>query len=469
MINSTHTIAAIATPAGEGGVGIIRVSGPHAHALARAVFDIQGFKDKTFKFEEKRLFYGHVIEPSDGSVIDDGFIVFMSGPHTYTGEDVVELQLHGGVLVLKRALGALLSSGARMAEAGEFTRRAFLSGRIDLTRAEAVMDIIKAGTDEGLRSARGRLDGVIEKKASEIKERLITLVSSIEVGLDFSADISGEVHAAVAPEELLAIEGLVNGLLATYREGAALRDGVRVLILGRPNVGKSSLLNRLLGEARAIVTHLPGTTRDVIEEAVNINGIAIRLMDTAGLRETPDFIESLGVKEARKRIRGADVILFVLDASAGDLKEDKDLLRGVEGKKVLIAANKSDLTDKNHEASVRREFPQSPLVFISAAEGSGIKALEAELYVLITGHAPGKGFSSSEGSGAFIATLRQFEALKRVFAGIERAKKSVADKLPADLIAADLHEALLGLKELTGEVTTEDVLDSIFSKFCIGK
>ncbi|MFQ5353596.1 MAG: tRNA uridine-5-carboxymethylaminomethyl(34) synthesis GTPase MnmE [Thermodesulfobacteriota bacterium] len=471
-MNNSDTISAIATPSGDGGIGIIRISGPQAHAVGEEVFSCEKRGGKPHA--ERSLLYGRVIDPVDGSVIDNGFIVFMKGPRTYTGEDVTELQLHGGALVLKRVLGVVLRSGARAAEPGEFTKRAFLAGRIDLTRAEAVMDIITAGTDEGLASARNRLEGAIYEKACDLRERLLTLISRLEAVLDFSDNITGEVAGSPALGELQGIRQIVTRLLATYREGAALRDGVRVLILGRPNVGKSSLLNRLLGEKRAIVTHLPGTTRDVIEEAINISGIVIRLMDTAGLRETPDFVESLGVEEARKRIAHAGVILFILDASASEFKEDKKLLEGIEekeDKKILIVANKSDVMDKTREAFIRREFSfgketLSP-VFISATEGRNIGALEAALYELITGHAPGKAFG--RGSGEFIATLRQSEAMEKTLSGLVKAEEGLAENNPPDLIAADLKEALRGVEELTGEVTTEEILDRVFSEFCVGK
>lgn len=472
-MQSSDTIAAIATPAGDGGIGIIRISGPDAHAVGHKVFS---YKKSGQAAPGRALLYGHIKDPEEGSIIDDGFIVFMDGPHTYTGEDVVELQLHGGALVLKKALALVFKGGARAAGPGEFTKRAFLSGRIDLTRAEAVMDIITAGTDEGLDSARQRLEGALAARAGELRERLLGIISRLEAEIEFSGDLEDlaeETGTTALIKELQGIEHIVTALLATYREGAAMREGVRVLILGRPNVGKSSLLNRLLGEERAIVTHLPGTTRDVIEEVININGIPLRLMDTAGLRDTPDFVESLGVKEARKRIKGAEIVLFVLDASAEDFTEDKELLAALEGKKVLFAANKRDITDKARPAHIRREFASTeksahPLVFISATEGSGIEGLRAALYKEITGRAAGS-FPADLLPGEFIATSRQQEALLKVLEGVRRAAEGAASLQPPDLIAADLAEALRGVEELTGEVTTEEVLDRVFSEFCIGK
>jgi len=473
----TDTIAAIATPAGEGGIGIIRISGPGAQAAGEKVFIIEG---KSKADADRSLLYGHVKSPESGVFIDDGFIVFMHGPRTYTGEDVVELQLHGGELVLQKALMAVFKCGVRMAEPGEFTKRAFLSGRIDLTQAEAVMDVIGAGTPRALDAARHRLSGSLRARAEAMSERLIKVIVRLEAEIEFSEDIPDEnISAATLPAELSAIQAMVKGLLQTYEEGSALRAGVRVIILGRPNVGKSSLLNRLLGEERAIVTHLPGTTRDVIEEAVNIHGIAVRLMDTAGLRETPDFIESLGVRAARDKIAGADAVLFVFDASQGDFTEDKELLKGLGGKKVILTANKMDMLagdeQEAREAAIREEFswlstiaPIMPPVFISAIDGSGIKALEAVLYKSITGRPSDAGLPASL-PGEFIATLRQREALLRVLEGVERAGDAINGRLGPDIIAGELKRAERGLKELTGEVTADDILNRIFSSFCIGK
>jgi len=475
------TIAAIATPAGEGGIGIIRISGPGARDAGKKLFIIEGKSALTCGADtERSLLYGHIKDPESGVLIDDGFIVFMHGPRTYTGEDVVELQLHGGELVLQKALMAVFKCGVRMAVAGEFTKRAFLSGRIDLTQAEAVMDVIGAGTPRALDSARHRLSGSLKNRAEAMSERLIKVIVGLEAEIEFSEDISDDnISAATLTAELSAIQAMIKGLLQTYDEGSALRRGVRVLILGRPNVGKSSLLNRLLGEERAIVTHLPGTTRDVIEEAVNIHGIAVRLMDTAGLRETPDFIESLGVRVARDKIAGADVVLLVFDASQGDFTEDKELLKDLGGKKVILVANKMDMLagdeQEAREAAIREEFsgfsaiaPIMPPVFISAIDGRGIKALEAGLYKSITGRAPDSGLPASL-PAEFIATLRQREALLKVLEGVERALEALVRGVGPDIIAGELKRAERGLKELTGEVTADDILNQIFSSFCIGK
>ncbi len=478
------TIAAIATPSGEGGIGIIRISGPRALAVGERVFSVHG---KVRGLEDRHLEYGVVTDPQDGSIIDQGFLVYMRGPRTYTGEDVVELQLHGGSLVLGQALDAVFRCGARAAGPGEFTKRAFLSGKIDLTQAEAVMDVIGASTPRGLESARARLRGALGAKAAEIREALLGVITRLEARIEFPEEMEeGQTQGGRGAGDQVSLAGgikqvlgLVEGLLSTYREGAALREGVRVLILGRPNVGKSSLLNLLLGEKRAIVTHIPGTTRDVIEEAVVVHGIALRLMDTAGLRETADFVESLGVRAAMERIAGADVVLFVVDASVEDFTKDKGLLKGLEGKTTILVANKADkIPGREGETRARlaKEFPGLALVFISALDGSGLKGLEDALYERITGRpvfrgasGPGRGIEAP--AGCLIATARQREALVRVREGLQRALDgfSFSEGLQPDLLAEALRDAGKGLRELTGEIHAEDILESIFSEFCIGK
>ncbi len=470
-MKNADTIAAIATPSGEGGVGIIRISGQGVLDVAEKVFVPRGRGG--WPPRHRHLVYGDVQGP--GGPIDHGFLVYMKGPHTYTGEDLVELQLHGSTIVLQQALDAVFAAGARPAGPGEFTRRAFLAGRLDLTQAEAVMDVISAATPQGLASARARLCGNLARRAEEISGLLTALITRLEAGLEFPEDMEAE--AEIAPPSGLAREGReieeltshVASLLDSYRQGSALRRGVRVLILGRPNVGKSSLLNLLLGEERAIVTHVPGTTRDVIEETINMHGLAVRLMDTAGLRETADFVESLGVRAARDRIAQADLVLFVVDASSIDPAADGEILRGLEDRRVIIVANKCDLlgrTDKEAVGKKLSAMSTAPVVLVSALENWGLQDLEAAIFRSVTGRSPGQGLDEGE---VLVATERQREALQRVLSGLERAGGALSGGMPQDLVAEDLRTALEGLKELTGEVTTEDILDRIFSKFCIGK
>ena len=494
-MDSTDTIAAIATPAGEGGIGIIRISGPGALAAARRVFISADSRVPAgaASLGERRLVYGRMVEvgeiPGDGgaepasrySVIDDGFAVFMPGPRSYTGEDVVELHCHGGTQILARILEAVLGSGSRPAAPGEFTRRAFLNSRMDLTQAEAVIDVIRASTASALTAARSRLTGGLSARVNAVKDGLATLLARIEAALDFpeEEDVNEDGEQGTGRDDLLAgferATAALAGLIGTYELGGALKDGVRALILGRPNTGKSSLLNILLKEERAIVTEIPGTTRDVIEEVINIKGLSVRLMDTAGLRETTDFIESLGVAAARGRIEAANLLLFVIDASEVS-REDLSLLGSVEGKEgrpVLVVANKVDLIDNAGRKEVESFFKKREkrgegrrISFISALTGEGLEGLEEAIHELVTGGPPG---GTVFAETVLVASLRQKTALEDALVGVGQAAASAKKSMPPEFVAADLRRALNRLGEITGEVTTEDILDKIFSEFCIGK
>ncbi len=466
MIDSSETIAAISTPVGEGGIGIIRISGPAARPISLKVFSpVRPLKD----LEERRLVYGAITGPSGEGPIDSGFLVFMKGPRSYTGEDTVEIHCHGGPLILKKALEAVLKGGARLAERGEFTKRAFLNGKLDLAQAESVIDLIRARTESSLSAARGRLDGLFSKKVNGIKEMLLDLVTRIEAELDFPEDVAGVTEEFFTSESARAREDL-SRLISTYDEGRVLKEGVKVLILGRPNVGKSSLLNVLLKEERAIVTPAPGTTRDIIEEVLNIRGIPVRLMDTAGLRESDDIAESIGVKAARDRISSADMILFVIDSSLygeGSAESpDSTLLKELEGKKVIVTANKSDLADEAALDAVKKRFSGQNPRFISALHSRGIEELKDAVYEV----AVGRGRSVHErAAGELVANLRHKLSLERSLEGLIRSMDAFKGGLPRELVATDLRWAVDRLGEITGETTTEDILDRIFSGFCIGK
>lgn len=456
---TNDTIAAVSTPVGEGGIGIVRVSGPDALGVGRAVFSSKhGIKD----FKERRFYYGAFTDPSGGPAADDGFFVFMKGPVSYTGEDVVELHCHGGALTVKKCLEAALKAGARLAGPGEFTKRAFLSGKLDLAQAEAVIDVIKASTEGALASARRRLEGGLSKKVNAIKEPLIEMLAHLEAGLDFPDDVER------MPEGLLkgleAAEGLINGLLATYEEGMILREGIKTLILGRTNAGKSSLLNCLLETERAIVTEEHGTTRDVIEEVLNIRGIAVRLMDTAGLREAAGRVESIGIKAAWAHAKDAGLILYVVDASCDDFTEDLKNLEAIKEKKVLIAANKTDIVTQEKRGEIEEAFNGRRVVFISALKEEGIVELKDAICEEAMGHGLNQG-----GESDMIASVRHKDALAAALASLKQAKVAIGDGLAAEFIAVDLRQAVNALGEITGETTTEDILDRIFSSFCIGK
>jgi len=464
-MDNSETIAAISTPPGEGGIGIIRISGPAARQISLKVFS----PARSLKgLEERRLIYGTMTGPSGKGPIDSGFFVFMKGPRSYTGEDTVELYCHGGPLVLKKALEAILKGGARLAEPGEFTKRAFLNGKLDLAQAESVIDLIRAETESSLSAARGRLEGHFSKKVNAIKKVLLDLAVRIEAELDFPEDVSAVTGEFFTSESAKAREDLVR-LICTYDEGRVLKDGVRVLILGRPNVGKSSLLNVLLKEERAIVTSAPGTTRDIIEEVLNIRGIPVRLMDTAGLRDSDDLAESIGVKAARQRISSADMILFVVDSSLYGIDravdEDLTLLEELEGKKIIVTANKSDLAGEDAREALKKLF-DARVRFISALNSTGIEELKDAIYEEALGR--GQAVLDRE-AGELVASLRHRVSLERSLEGLIRSMDAFNAGLPRELVATDLRWAIDRLGEITGETTTEDILDRIFSGFCIGK
>ena len=481
----TDTIAAISTAQGEGGIGVIRVSGPQALAVAKRLFLPASAAVKTFK--PQHLYYGSIKDPGTNRTVDNGYLVYMKTPHSYTGEDIVEFHCHGGVLVLKKALAAILNCGAggaegakgagrvRIAEPGEFTKRAFLNGKLDLAQAEAIIDLIRSKTEASFLSARSMLEGRFSKKANEIKEILTGLLTRLEAELDFSEDFS---EAEGLSKEKFS-EGIekagdaVKKLISTYDGGRVLKEGIKVIILGRPNAGKSSLLNILLKEERAIVTPVPGTTRDTIEEVVSIKGIPVRLMDTAGLRDTEDVVESIGVDRARKRAAEAGLIIFVADCSQRDFSEDLRMLNSINdrsvnkpGKKIIVVANKTDLVKNGNLEEIGKIFSGYPLVFVSALKEEGIPALEEKIHEEATGYY--SGFFEAD-QGELVTSERHRDALVRALEGMDRLKSTAEQGMPAEFIAADLRWSLNRLGEITGEVTTEDILERIFSEFCIGK
>ena len=490
-MNINDTIAGIATPPGEGGVGIIRVSGPQAERVARALFTPKGFKPEgsgagsDANFRARHFYYGHLKDKRTGALLDDVNLVYMPGPNSYTGEDVVEFHCHGGALIMRKVLSAILGEGARMAEGGEFTRQAFMNSKMDLTQAEAVLDLIRAGTEAALLSARGRFEGRLRSRLKRARDPLFTLLARIEAELDFSEE--EDIDKLPAQDILAAVQDIersLKALLSTYDEGSALRDGVKVVILGRPNVGKSSLLNLLLKEERAIVTPEPGTTRDVIEEAVNIRGIPVRLMDTAGLRRATDKAEAIGVERAKERAEEAGLVLFVADSSdPASLEKDLKILGAIE-QKCVIVANKSDLIERAERKKVLDQFrgvidkegKGYVPVFISALTEEGLSELEEAIFEAVTGHAPSvEGASSEAGEvlatslGETITSARHKGALVQALNGLERVVEAENESMPMEIVASELRWSLERIGEITGESTSEDILDYIFSEFCIGK
>jgi tRNA modification GTPase len=446
------TIAAIATPPGTGGIGIVRTSGPAVERIAGAVFH----RAAGGAWETHRLYHGQVVGAC-GSVLDDALAVLMRAPRSYTGEDVLELHCHGSPVVLRLVLEAVLQAGARPARQGEFTKRAFLNGRLDLSQAEAVGALIQARTPEGAALAVRQLAGQLSAHLDDLRARLIEIKGLLEARIDF-ADEDLDLDGNAIPRLLDDVRRDAEGLLGTYERGRLLRDGLRVVITGRPNAGKSSLMNALLGEERAIVTALPGTTRDVIEECADFLGVPVVLSDTAGLREAGDEIERLGIDRALFAVERSDVNLLVLDASAAP--ESLESFRLPDGGTV-IALNKIDLPSAWEERRVAALAERFPLVRVSATERLGLD----ELRRAVVGVA---GSLGREGTPV-LTSVRQRDALGKVAAAVENALASWKRGLPADLVAVDVQAALDHAGSVTGLVTSEEVLDTIFSQFCIGK
>jgi tRNA modification GTPase len=464
------TICAIATPVGEGGIGILRVSGEKAVEIAAHIVRLRTGRPLA-SLQSRRLYHADIVEAGatdegKAGALDEALVVVMRAPRSYTGEDTVEVHCHGGPFVLQTVSEALVRLGARLAEPGEFTKRAFLNGRLDLTQAEAVLDTIRAKTAGALRMAQAQLRGTLSKELDRLREGLIGTLAHVEAGIDFTE----EDLAFIAADEL--ISGLeralaeIAKLVESGREGRILREGVTAAIIGRPNVGKSSLLNALLSADRAIVTPIPGTTRDVLEEVANIRGVAVRLLDTAGLRETEDPIEQEGVRRSKAAGDGADLLLIVLDGSVPLSPADREFLSRNREKKWLLVVNKADLPGGFDlaEIGVEEHDPRgTSVVRISAKTGQGLDDLRDRIkaVTLETDFEPGE--------RAAITRLRHQVALARVSQALANALGSARAGLPGELVAMDLRAAIDGLGEITGTVTTEDILDRIFRDFCIGK
>lgn len=445
------TIAAIATPPGPGGIGIIRVSGGGAESIANRVFARRGTKP----WETHRLYHGQVLDV-EGTPLDDGMAVLMRAPRSYTGEDVLELHCHGSAVVLRRVLDTILSLGARSAVAGEFSQRAFLNGKLDLAQVEAVLALVQARTPESAAQAADQLFGHLSRHLDALRERLIRIKAHLEVQIDFADEATDQDEADIT-QAVESIRQDIESLLRTYERGKLLREGVRVVIVGRPNVGKSSLLNALLGEERAIVAPSPGTTRDVIEEHADFGGVQVVISDTAGLREDPDHIERLGIDRARRVAQTADVLLVVFDGSIppGPMPDLFDVDRAV------VILNKIDLPSAWDQAAVRAVADRWPVVCTSAKEGRGLDEVRRAVVDAV-------GSLSSDGLPALISA-RQRAALSAALECLNDALAGVRRMLPADLIAVDVQGALDHIGAVTGAITSEDVLDRIFSEFCIGK
>ncbi len=468
--STEDTIAAIATPPGPGGIGIIRISGPLSLQIFQNLF-VSRHKGRQQDPESHRMYYGWIVDPGSGSPVDEVLSVFMRAPNTYTREDVVEIQCHGSYLVLQEILNAITACGARLAEPGEFTKRAFLNGRLDLTQAEAVVELIEAKTDQGRSMAVGQLQGKLHEKVTAIQGSLAAMRAVIEVAIDFPEDETDILeHAALMQQLDDQVAGPLQELIARADEGKIFREGISAVILGRPNVGKSSLLNTLLEEDRALVTSVPGTTRDTIEEFINIRGMPVRIVDTAGIRHTSETVEELGIQRARAKLADAELVLFMLDAAEPLSDEDRELYGSVKQdsgrQKVLLVLNKIDIAADITPEQYSTELGDEELVQVSAKEHTGITDLKDAIFSLITGNREGPGWDPGV---TVVPNVRQKDALKKALEACSGIKEGLAADVTPDLLAIDLQAALDHLGDIVGATTTEDVLDLIFERFCIGK
>lgn len=459
---TNDTIAAVATPLGEGGIGIVRLSGPKAVTIADEIFRTKR-GERLIDLPTYQLRYGKVVNPKTGRAVDEALALVMLGPRSYTGEDVVELQAHGGVVVVREILELALQSGAEMADPGEFTKRAFLNGRLDLAQAEAVIDIVRSQTKLGLKVAVDQLEGSLSKRIGAIKERLYGIVVRVEAIIDFPEDDVPDLEQEEMEEIISAGLKELNDLIATSDDGKVLREGLKTVITGKPNVGKSSLLNRLLNENRALVTDIPGTTRDTIEEVINLKGLPLRLIDTAGIRQGEDLVERLGVERSLNLLEEADLVLHVTDSSVPLEKEDFEILERTKDKKRIILINKVDLAPV-WEAKDLGDLGNSKILKTSFLKGELNHLIDA-----ILAYAGSGVTDKASGTKAIITRTRHKQSLIKTKSSLEQALRTLREGFPLDLIAVDLYAALENLGEITGETVRENVIDRIFEEFCIGK
>lgn len=452
-------IAAISTPMGTGGIGIVRMSGHGCIALADELFiGKQPLMDKP----GHTLSYGKITDSKGGEIIDEVLVSVMKAPHTYTKEDIVEINCHGGTFVTRRVLEALLKAGARLAEPGEFTKRSFLNGRIDLTQAEAVIDLIHSKTELSRQAAVNQLEGRLKQAVREMREEILDMIASIEAVIDYpDYDIEEETYTTME-EKANALYSRMETLLAGADRGKILREGLQTVIVGKPNVGKSSLLNWLLEEDRAIVTDIPGTTRDTVEEYLNIDGFPIKIVDTAGIRQTGDLVEQMGVEKSKAYAQNADLVILMLDASRPLEQEDKEILSFVEQKKTLILLNKTDLNQKLSLAEIK-EYTDSRILSLSVRENIGFDALIDALKAMFLDGRP------ATAEDALLGNTRHKDALFRAKEAMAHCLETIANRMPEDFISMDLQDANRALGEITGDTSDEEIIDRIFTKFCLGK
>ncbi|MBK4205249.1 tRNA uridine-5-carboxymethylaminomethyl(34) synthesis GTPase MnmE [Bacillus subtilis] len=457
------TIAAISTPMGEGAIAIVRLSGPEAIQIADKIY--KGPKGKTLSsVESHTIHYGHIVDRPSDRVVEEVMVSVLKAPRTFTREDVIEINCHGGIVTVNQVLQLALREGARLAEPGEFTKRAFLNGRIDLSQAEAVMDLIRAKTDRAMNVAMNQMEGRLSALVRRLRSEILETLAHVEVNIDYPEydDVEEMTHQLLV-EKATAVKKEIEALLRTSEQGKILREGLSTVIIGRPNVGKSSLLNSLVHEAKAIVTDIPGTTRDVIEEYVNVRGVPLRLVDTAGIRETEDIVERIGVERSRQVLKEADLILLVLNYSEELSEEDVKLFEAVEGMDVIVIMNKTDLEAKIDSERVRELANGRPVVTTSLLKEEGVNDLEEAIQSLFyTG-------AIESGDMTYVSNTRHISILQQAKRAIEDALSGIEQDVPIDMVQIDLTRCWELLGEIIGDSVHESLIDQLFSQFCLGK
>ena len=447
------TIAAIATAYGEGGIGIIRISGEDSRDILRKIF--------TGKIESRRLSYGKIVDENEH--IDEVLAVYMKGPKTYTGEDVVEINCHGSMVALRKTLALVLSKGARMAEPGEFTKRAFLNGRLDLSQAEAVIDVIKAKSDRSFDVAISQLEGSLSKRIEKIRQALLDLLVEVTVNIDYPDEDIEIMTYDKARDCLCNIRNMIGELLATSGSGRMIREGIRIAIVGKPNVGKSSLMNCLLRESRAIVTEIPGTTRDTIEEAVSIRNLPVYLIDTAGIRDTDDTVEKIGIAKTKEAFNNADYIILVVDGSRPLTSEDEEIISYVRGRRALVLLNKRDLGAEVTVDVISEKLPDCDIIETALSKGEGLTEIEDNIESLVYGG------QISQGESLMVNNVRHIDLLKHADSAAGDALSLLEIMEPLDIVEIDIRNAYDFLGEIVGDTVSDEIINEVFARFCLGK
>ena len=454
------TIAAISTPIGAAGIGIVRVSGRNAIPVVEKIFSSK--KKKMTDAPSHSILYGHIVDP-EGKVVDEVLVSVMRAPHSFTAEDVVEINCHGGVVAVRKTLETVLKAGARPAEPGEFSKRAFLNGRIDLAQAESIMDLISAKTERSLKVAVSQLEGALSSAIKAIRTEILGLLAHIEAGIDFPEHDLEDISRIQIEQKTKLILDRVKKLIDSAGTGKVFREGLKTVIIGKPNVGKSSLLNALLKEKRAIVTDIPGTTRDAIEEIVSLRGIPLKLVDTAGIRETDDIVEKIGVEKTMEMFGEADLVLFMIDASTGLTADDREIFPLLKGKNRLLIINKTDIKKDIDLSEAENHIEPENVIEMSLFQEKGLDRLEERIETMVYA-----GLASGQ-EELLVTNIRHKNALEEAGLSIEEVLKALAANLPTDCLAIDLKTAWDKLGEITGETVEDDLVTQIFTRFCIGK